>query len=112
MLEGRDRKLIDRERELDRPREEVAARPTRSRSPPSSGSAACRPSDAKAILLEAVREEAEHDAVKLAKSIERRAREEAQERAREVVVTAIQRVAADHTAEHTVTRRCTCPATR
>ena len=58
--------------------------------------------DAKAILLEAVREEAEHDAVKLAKSIERRARDDAQERAREVVVTAIQRVAADHTAEHTV----------
>ena len=58
--------------------------------------------DAKGILLEAVREEAEHDAVKLAKSIERRARDDAQERAREVVVTAIQRVAADHTAEHTV----------
>jgi ribonuclease Y len=58
--------------------------------------------DAKGILLEAVRDEAEHDAVKLARSIERRAREEAQDKAREVVVTAIQRVAADHTAEHTV----------
>src|SRR5450755_922510 len=95
MLEGRDRKLIDRERELDRARQEQVVALERV----SSLSA----EDAKGILLEAVREEAEHDAVKLAKSIERRAREEAQERAREVVVTAIQRVAADHTAEHTVT---------
>ena len=102
MLEGRDRKLIDRERELDRAREEVAHAHQEEVAALErvSGLSA---EDAKAILLEAVREEAEHDAVKLAKSIERRAREEANERAREVVVTAIQRVAADHTAEHTVT---------
>jgi ribonucrease Y len=101
MLEGRDRKLMDRERELDRSREEVAsvhAEEVAALERVSGLSA----DDAKAILLEAVREEAEHDAVKLAKSIERRARDDAQERAREVVVTAIQRVAADHTAEHTV----------
>jgi ribonuclease Y len=49
-----------------------------------------------------VRAEAENDAVRLARSIERTARDEAQDRAREVIVTAIQRVAADHTAEHTV----------
>ena len=55
------------------------------------------------MLLEAIREEAEHDAVKLARSIERRARDEATEKAREIIVTAMQRVAADHTAEHTVT---------
>ena len=102
MLEGRDRKLIDRERELDRAREEVAHAHQEEVAALErvSGLSA---EDAKAILLEAVREEAEHDAVKLAKSIDRRAREEANERAREVVVTAIQRVAADHTAEHTVT---------
>src|SRR5204863_3699136 len=58
--------------------------------------------DAKAQLTEAVREEAERDAVKIARSIERRAREEAGEKAREVIVTAMQRIAADHTAEHTV----------
>ncbi len=101
MLEGRDRKLMDREREIDRSREEVAAAHAEQVAALErvSGLSA---DDAKAILLEAVREEAEHDAVKLAKSIERRARDDAQERAREVVVTAIQRVAADHTAEHTV----------
>ncbi|HEX4897485.1 MAG TPA: ribonuclease Y, partial [Candidatus Limnocylindrales bacterium] len=48
-------------------------------------------------------EEAEHDAVKLARSIERRARDDANEKARDIIVTAMQRVAADHTAEHTVT---------
>ena len=57
------------------------------------------------MLLEAVREEAEHDAVKLARAIERAAREEAQDKARDIVLTAMQRVAADHTAEHTVSRR-------
>ena len=102
MLEGRDRKLIDRERELERAREELT-KAHQEQVVALERVSGLSAEDAKGILLEAVREEAEHDAVKLAKSIERRAREEAQERAREVVVTAIQRVAADHTAEHTVT---------
>ena len=101
MLEQRDRKLIDRERDLEKTREELA------RSQQEQVTALERVSgmsadDAKSVLLDAVREEAEHDAVKLARSIERRAREEAHEKARDVIVTAIQRVAADHTAEHTV----------
>jgi ribonuclease Y len=50
-----------------------------------------------------VREEAEQDAVRLTRAIEREARDSAGEKAREVIVTAMQRVAADHTAEHTVT---------
>ena len=58
---------------------------------------------ARGVLIEAVREEAEHDAVKIARAIERSAREEAQDKARDIVLTAMQRVAADHTAEHTVT---------
>jgi len=59
--------------------------------------------DAKAMLLDAVRVDAEQDAIRLARAIEREAREGAAEKAREVIVTAMQRVAADHTAEHTVT---------
>jgi ribonuclease Y len=101
MLEQRDRKLLERERDLEHQRdalaqlnqERIAALET------VSGLSA---DDAKAMLLEAVREEAEHDAVKLARAIERQAREEAGEKARDVIVTAMQRVAADHTAEHTV----------
>src|SRR5688572_33498833 len=57
---------------------------------------------AKEILLEEVRQDAEHDAVRLARAIERKAREEAEDKARDVVVTAIQRVMVDHTAEMTV----------
>jgi ribonuclease Y len=102
MLEQRDRKLIDRERELDRAREELArvhAEQVAALEHVSGLSA----EDAKTMLVAAVREEAEHDAVKLARAIERAAREEAQDKAREIIVTAMQRVAADHTAEHTVT---------
>ncbi|HEY2887589.1 MAG TPA: ribonuclease Y [Candidatus Limnocylindrales bacterium] len=102
MLEQRDRKLLEREIDLDRQREEIAklnAERTLALEKLSGVSA----EDAKGMLLEAVREEAEHDAVKLARSIERRAREDANEKARDIIVTAMQRVAADHTAEHTVT---------
>ncbi len=101
MLEQRDRKLLEKERELEKGREELAE--ARSEQVATleriSGMTA---DEAKAQLLEAVRADAENDAVRLARSIERKARDEAQEKAREIIVTAIQRVAADHTAEHTV----------
>ena len=101
MLEERDRKLVDRERELDKTREELPGAPEQIEALERvSGLSA---EDAKGVLLEQVREEAEHDAVRLARAIERKARDEAEEKARDVVVTAIQRFAADHTAEHTVT---------
>ena len=102
MLEQRDRKLLEREIELDRQREEIA-KLNAERVLALEKLSGLSGEDAKAMLLEAVREEAEHDAVKLARSIERRAREEANEKARDIIVTAMQRVAADHTAEHTVT---------
>src|SRR6266581_4674380 len=102
MLEQRDRKLLDRERDLDKTREELA-RAHQEHVEALERVSGVSADDAKSLLLEAVREEAEHDAVKLARAIERRARDEADEKARDIVVTAIQRVAADHTAEHTVT---------
>jgi ribonuclease Y len=101
MLEQRDRKLLEKERELEHGREEI----TRARAEQVAALervSGMTGDEAKAQLLEAVRAEAENDAVRLARSIERKARDEAQEKAREVIVTAIQRVAADHTAEHTV----------
>jgi len=102
MLEGRDRKILDREREIDKAREEVA-RVHQEEVEALEQVSGMSGEDAKAVLLDAVREEAEHDAVKLARAIERRAREGADDKARDIIVTAIQRVAADHTAEHTVT---------
>jgi ribonucrease Y len=101
MLEQRDRKLLDRERELDRVREELA-KAHQEQVGALERVSQLSAEDAKAMLLEAVREEAEHDAVKLARSIEKTAREEANEKARDVIVTAMQRIAADQTAEHTV----------
>jgi ribonucrease Y len=101
MLEERDRKLLDRERELDRTREELA-KAQQEQVAALEKLSGVSAEDAKGLLLEAVREEAEHDAVKLARAVERAAREEANEKARDVIVTAMQRIAADHTAEHTV----------
>ena len=101
MLEQRDRKLLERERELDKTRDELS-RAHGEQVAALERVSGMSPDQAKAVLLDAVREEAEHDAVKLARAIERSAREEAQDKARDIVVTAMQRVAADHTAEHTV----------
>ena len=102
MLEQRDRKLLDRERDLDKSREDLA-KAHQEQVAALERVSGVSADDAKSLLLEAVREEAEHDAVKLARAIDRRARDEAEEKARDIVITAIQRVAADHTAEHTVT---------
>jgi ribonuclease Y len=102
MLEQRDRKLLEREIELDRTREDLG-KLNNERVLALEKVSGMSADDAKSILLEAIREEAEHDAVKLARSIERRARDEATEKARDIILTAMQRVAADHTAEHTVT---------
>ncbi len=101
MLEQRDRKLLERDRELDKTREDLA-RAQQEQIVALERVSGMSSDDAKSVLLEAVREEAEHDAVKLGRAIERAAREEAQEKARDIVITAMQRVAADHTAEHTV----------
>jgi ribonuclease Y len=102
MLEEKSRKIGERERDLETERDSIA-KLNQERVAALEQVSGLSAEDAKGILLEAIREEAEHDAVKLARSIERRARDEAQDKAREIIVTAMQRVAADHTAEHTVT---------
>ena len=101
MLEERGRKLLTREQELETQREGLvhAQQEQVQALERVSGMSS---DEAKSVLLEQVRDEAEHDAVRLARSIERSARESAEERAREIVVTAIQRVMVDHTAEMTV----------
>jgi ribonuclease Y len=101
MLEERAGKLLEREREVDRAREDLA-RATQEQVVALERVSGLSADDAKGLLLEAVREEAEHDAVKLGRAIERKARDEADEKARDIIITAMQRVAADHTAEHTV----------
>ena len=57
---------------------------------------------AKAYLLQSVEEEVRHDAAMKIKEIEQQLKDEAESTAREVIATAIQRCAADHAAETTV----------
>ena len=102
MLEERDRKLLVREQELGAQRAELSAAKAEQVQALErvSGLSA---EEAKATLVEEVREEAEKNAVRLVRAIERSAKEGAEDKARDVVITAVQRVMVDHTAEGTVT---------
>lgn len=58
--------------------------------------------EARDIILQQVEDEVRHEAAMLAKDIEQQAKEEADKKARHIIATAIQRCAADHVAETTV----------
>ena len=57
---------------------------------------------AKQFLLQSVEDEVRHETAMKIKEIEQQMKDEAEDRAREVIATAIQRCAADHAAETTV----------
>ncbi|MGN0480889.1 MAG: ribonuclease Y, partial [Lachnospiraceae bacterium] len=57
---------------------------------------------AKEYLLKTVEDEVKHDTAIMIKTLESRAKEEADKKARDYVVTAIQKCAADHVAETTI----------
>ncbi|WP_295268851.1 ribonuclease Y [Veillonella sp.] len=58
--------------------------------------------EAKGILLSNVEQEIRHESAVLVKDLEQQAKEEAEKNAREIIASAIQRCAADHVAESTV----------
>ena len=58
--------------------------------------------DARAVLMKDVENQARHDLARLVMQIENEARAEGEKRARSIVATAIQRIAADHVSETTV----------
>jgi ribonuclease Y len=58
--------------------------------------------EARAVLMQRIEDDVKHDAAAMIREVETRAREEADKKARNIVGIAIQRVAADHTAESTV----------
>lgn len=58
--------------------------------------------NARELILSTVERESRHDAAVLMKEIEQEARHEADKKARDIIATAIQRCAADHVAEITV----------
>ena len=57
---------------------------------------------AKEYLLKTIEDDVKHDAARMIKDLENQAREDAVKRAREYVVTAIQKCAADHVTESTI----------
>lgn len=58
--------------------------------------------DARAVLLDRIRNEVEHDAAELIEKTINEAKETAVDKSREIVITAIQRYATDHTSASTV----------
>lgn len=58
--------------------------------------------EAKNQLIDAIRDEAKHDAAKMVREIDAEAKEEADKRAQKIVALAVQRCAVDHSAEITV----------
>ncbi len=59
--------------------------------------------DAKELLLDTIKKEIEHESVVMIKDMEYQTKQDADKKAREIISTAIQRFAADHVAETTVT---------
>ncbi|MGM0501481.1 MAG: ribonuclease Y [Bacillota bacterium] len=93
-LEKRDQKMQEKEEEIEELHnkqveklEEIASLTT---------------GEAKELLLSRVEDEIEHETAKLIKDLEAQAKEKADKKAREIISTAIQRCAADHVAETTV----------
>ncbi len=58
--------------------------------------------EAKTKLIDAIRDEAKHDAAKMVREIDAEAKEEADKRAQKLVALAVQRCAVDHSSEITV----------
>jgi ribonuclease Y len=100
-LERRERALQQQEQELTGRAEEVAALIAQQRQVLEQ-IAGLTSEEAKQRLLAQVEAEARDEALARIRKIEREAREEAERRAREILALAIQRTAADHTAEVTV----------
>ena len=83
-----------RERDLDKAKQEVDARLEHV--------AGMTPDEAKQELLESLRDEVTHESATIIRESEQRTRAEADKKSREILSLAIQRIAADHTAETTV----------
>lgn len=93
-LQRKDAELAEARREVEALREKAQTELTRI--------AELTPEEARRIVLEEAAEQARHEAALMIKDIENEAKEEAERRARGIISTAIQRYAADHVAETTV----------
>ena len=100
-LEKRESQLTSREDKLNKRQAEVDAL-SEKRVQELERISGLTSEQAKDYLLKSVEEDVKHDTAKLIKELENKAKEEADKKARNLVVTAIQRCAADHVAETTV----------
>lgn len=100
-VEARERKLEEKSRALDRRQQELD-HAWQAHLAELERIAGLSREEAKELLLQRVAEDAREDALRIIRQIEQEAREEGERRAREIVVTAIQRVATDEVAETTV----------
>jgi ribonuclease Y len=100
-LEKREGSLAEREVEADRLRDELKNLVARQRAE-MERIAGLTGDEARAQVLKAVEDESRHEAARLIRDIEEKAKEEGDQRARNVVTLAIQRCAVEQTSETTV----------
>lgn len=100
-LEKKEAKLSVKESELDKTRQEVEEFHERQLQELEKISGLTS-EQAKEYLLKTVEEDVKHETAILVKELENKAKEEADKKAKEYVVTAIQRCSADHVAEATI----------
>ena len=99
--EKRDQNLARKEEELGRQRQKVEELEQK-RQQELERISGLTSEQAKEYLLKTVEEEVKHDTAVMIKSMETKAKEEADKKAKDFVVTAIQKCAADHVAETTI----------
>lgn len=100
-FERREEQLQKREEELEKMRQELAELQKKERAELERVSTLSA-EEARQLLLKEIEEETRYESALMIKEIEAQAKEEAEKRAREIISLAIQRCAADHVAEATV----------
>ncbi len=101
VLERREAKLNAKDADLDKQKKELAEIKN-SHLKELEKISGLTTEQAKEYLLKSVEEDVKHETAVLVKDMERKAKEEADKKAKDYVVTAIQRCAADHVAETTI----------
>ena len=101
-LEKRAAELEQREAALLREREESDARRARTRRARSSARPGLSAGQAKQALLKEIEDQARHDSVRIIRQVEEETKRDAERRVRSILSVAMQRLAASHAAETTV----------
>ena len=100
-IEKKEAYLAKREEEMRKQKEEIS-RLNEQRVQELERISGLTSDQAKEYLLKIVEDDVKHESAKMIKEMEHRAKEEADKKAKEYVVTAIQKCAADHVAETTI----------